>query len=69
MKLALLSLVVLPAALWSASAATPVTSTATLAAPAAEAKTLTIDAVHSTVMFRCMHLNTSWAYGRFDYFS
>ena len=69
MKLVLLSLVVLPAALWSASAATPVTSAATLAAPAAEAKTLTIDAVHSTVMFRCMHLNTSWAYGRFDKFS
>src|SRR5262245_61925758 len=26
----------------------------------------TIDAVHSTALFRVKHLNTSWAYGRFN---
>jgi polyisoprenoid-binding protein YceI len=25
-----------------------------------------IDAVHSTVLFKCKHLNTSWSFGRFN---
>lgn len=25
-----------------------------------------VDPVHSTVIFKCKHLNTSWAFGRFD---
>ncbi|MFM7280501.1 MAG: YceI family protein, partial [Planctomycetia bacterium] len=28
-----------------------------------------IDTVHSTVLFKVKHLNTSWAYGRFNSFS
>lgn len=64
MKLLLVAALVLPVAFWSSSATAPVA-----AAPAADAKTLAIDTVHSTVLFRCMHLNTSWAYGRFDSFS
>ncbi|MFN0131907.1 MAG: YceI family protein [Phycisphaerales bacterium] len=35
-------------------------------APAQNADSYTIDSVHSTVLFRCKHLNTSYAYGRFD---
>src|SRR5258708_996229 len=35
------------------------------AAPAA-ASTYTVDGVHSFCSFRCKHLNTSFAYGRFD---
>lgn len=35
-------------------------------APSQNADIYTIDAVHSTVLFRCKHLNTSYAYGRFD---
>lgn len=37
-----------------------------LAAPAASAAPLVVDAVHSTVLFRIKHLNTSFAWGRFD---
>lgn len=37
-----------------------------LAAPAASAAPLAVDAVHSTVLFRIKHLNTSFAWGRFD---
>ncbi|MBL9030628.1 MAG: YceI family protein [Phycisphaerae bacterium] len=36
------------------------------AAPSQSADTYTIDPVHSTVLFRCKHLNTSYSYGRFD---
>jgi polyisoprenoid-binding protein YceI len=36
------------------------------APPAAAATTWEIDPVHSAVLFRCKHLNTSWAYGRFN---
>jgi polyisoprenoid-binding protein YceI len=35
-------------------------------APAASAAPLVVDAVHSTVLFRIKHLNTSFAWGRFD---
>ena len=38
-------------------------------APATDAVTYTIDNVHSTVMFRVKHMNTSWFYGRFNKFS
>lgn len=34
--------------------------------PAAAAKAYTVDAVHSAVLFRVKHLNTSWSYGRFN---
>ena len=64
MKLLLAAALVLPFAFWSTSATAPVASR-----PAPEAKQLAVDVVHSTVMFRCMHLNTSWAYGRFDNFA
>lgn len=47
------------------SASTPVAVTT----PAESAVTYTIDAVHSTVMFSTMHLNTSRSYGRFNEFS
>lgn len=36
------------------------------AAPSRNADTYTIDSVHSTVLFRCKHLNTAYSYGRFD---
>src|SRR5882672_557050 len=39
------------------------------AAPAPDAVTYAIDGVHSTVMFRVKHMNTSWFYGRFNKFS
>lgn len=28
--------------------------------------TFKVDPVHSTVIFKCKHVNTSWAFGRFD---
>lgn len=34
--------------------------------PAPAAAAYTVDGVHSFVTFRCKHLNTSYAYGRFD---
>ena len=37
-----------------------------LVAPAASAAPLVVDAVHSTVLFRIKHLNTSFSWGRFD---
>jgi polyisoprenoid-binding protein YceI len=40
----------------------PTSGTTAPAAPAA----YTVDGVHSFVTFRCKHLNTSFAYGRFD---
>jgi polyisoprenoid-binding protein YceI len=63
MKYFVLVALALPVAFWSASATQPVAS-----APVAAAKTLKVDAVHSSIVFRCMHLNTAWAYGRFDKF-
>jgi polyisoprenoid-binding protein YceI len=39
---------------------------ALMAVPAMAADTYKIDASHSTVMFRVKHLNTSYAYGRFN---
>lgn len=44
-------------------------ATTVSAAPAAEAKTYTIDAVHSSVLFSTMHMNTARFYGRFNEFS
>ena len=37
-----------------------------LGAPALAADTYTIDASHSTVLFRVKHLNVSWFHGRFN---
>lgn len=34
--------------------------------PAAAGGNYEIDPVHSTVIFQCKHLGTSWAFGRFD---
>jgi polyisoprenoid-binding protein YceI len=36
------------------------------APPAAAAGSYQVDPVHSTVIYRIKHLNTSWSYGRFD---
>lgn len=36
------------------------------AAPMAAAGTYEVDGVHSAILFQCMHMNTSWAFGRFD---
>jgi polyisoprenoid-binding protein YceI len=44
------------------------TSGTPAAAPLAEGA-WKIDAVHSTVLFKVKHLNTAWAYGRFNSFS
>lgn len=35
-------------------------------APAVKAATYQVDPVHSTVIFQCKHVNTSYAFGRFD---
>jgi polyisoprenoid-binding protein YceI len=40
--------------------------TALLSAAALQAETLTVDAAHSTILFRVKHLNTSLAWGRFN---
>jgi len=37
------------------------------AAPASEAESFEIDPVHSSVVFRVQHLETSWFYGRFNH--
>jgi polyisoprenoid-binding protein YceI len=39
---------------------------ATVELRAAAAETYTVDAVHSTVLFRIKHLNTSYSWGRFN---
>src|SRR5262245_11725179 len=36
------------------------------AATTAPAGTYAVDKVHSTVLFKCKHLDVSWFYGRFD---
>ncbi len=36
------------------------------AAPAAQADPFNVDAVHSSVLFRIKHMNTSYAWGRFN---
>ncbi len=40
--------------------------TASAIIEAAAPTVFTVDAVHSSVIFRCKHLNTSFAYGRFN---
>lgn len=34
--------------------------------PAVPSGTYQVDKVHSTVIFKCKHIDTSWAFGRFD---
>lgn len=52
---------------WSAMAlAFVVVSAVSLGSPAVAGETYNVDTVHSTVLFRVKHMNTSWAYGRFN---
>ncbi len=56
-------------ALTAAKAPAAPATVSPVAAPVAEAKTYTIDSVHSTVIFSTMHMETARFYGRFNDFS
>jgi len=49
-----------------AAAAFAALSTFSVPDARAASDTYEIDSVHTTVLFRVKHMNTSWAYGRFD---
>lgn len=57
----LLALAVVPALVLSIAAARPDDKK-----PAAAGGKFEVDGVHSTVIFQCKHMGTSWAFGRFD---
>lgn len=57
----LLALAIVPALVFTVAAARPDDKK-----PAPVAGNYTIDPVHSSVIFQCMHVGTSWAFGRFD---
>jgi polyisoprenoid-binding protein YceI len=61
MKLRALFLLALPILALSVYAASPDDKK-----PVDPSGTYTIDPVHSTVIFKCKHVDTSWAFGRFD---
>lgn len=56
-------------ALTAAKAPADAAVTAPVTAPVPEAKSYTIDAVHSSLLFSTMHMNTARFYGRFNDFS
>src|SRR5688500_3827443 len=60
--LALASAALAAAGFTSYATTTSAAAVTTSAAPL----TLTVDAVHSTVIFKCKHANTSWSFGRFN---
>lgn len=53
------------AAVAAATGFTPLTAPAA-PAPARAAETFTVDAVHSSVLYRIKHMNVAYHYGRFD---
>lgn len=64
-NLRLLALLAVPFLTVTLAATRPAASADDKPAPALSGR-FTVDGVHSTVQFQCMHLGTSWAFGRFD---